>query len=106
MVKISFEIFPPNSAEGIKQLVTRCQLLSKFQPEYFSVTCGASGVNQEKTQVTVKELVKYHLKVVPHISCIAMTKERILNLLNHYKQLGIRKIIVVRGNLYRANKLF
>src|ERR1700722_4963274 len=97
--KLSFEVFPPNSMEGIRQLVMRCRSLNEFQPEYFSVTCGASGVNQEKTQVVVKELVQYRLNVVPHISCIAMTKERILRLLNHYKQLGIRKIIVVRGAL-------
>ncbi len=40
-VSYSFEFFPPNSPEGIKNLADTRQQLSAFKPEFYSVTFGA-----------------------------------------------------------------
>jgi len=44
-VSYSFEFFPPNTPEGIKNLADTRQQLSAFKPEFYSVTFGAGVLN-------------------------------------------------------------
>ena len=53
---ISFEFFPPNSAEALEKLVSEAHELSRFEPEFFSVTFGAGGGTRKKTLQTANSL--------------------------------------------------
>ena len=59
MTAISFEYFPPKTAEQRATLAHTHQQLKKLGPEYFSVTFGAGGSTQTHTVETVLELERY-----------------------------------------------
>lgn len=97
--QFSFEVFPPRTDEGLSKLIRTCNILNRLGPCYFSVTFGALGSVQPKTIEVVRELVRNGLPVTPHISCINMTKKDIEDKLVEYIQLGIQRLIVIRGDI-------
>ena len=96
---ISFEFFPPKTPEGRAKLRDTWQSLAAFKPAFFSVTFGAGGSTREGTLDTVLEIRKAGLEGVPHISCIASTREEIAAQLERYRGQGIRHIVALRGDL-------
>jgi methylenetetrahydrofolate reductase (NADPH) len=97
-LKLSFELFPPQTEEGLQKLILTCRNLAKFNPEYFSVTFGAAGSSQEKTVNTVKTLLYQKLITAPHLSCVGMTEERALAILQDYQLHGVQRLVVIRGD--------
>ncbi len=95
----SFEFFPPKTPEGAKKLSVVRSELGKLHPEYFSVTFGAGGSTQEGTIETVLEIKTAGFNAVPHISCMGTSKEVIVGLLEQYKQNGIDRLVVLRGDM-------
>ena len=100
MAQLSFEFFPPKTAEGDQALLKTATTLSEFNPEYFSVTFGAGGSTRVKTFETV-QAVKNHtnISVAPHISCIGASVEDIHSLLEQYQKSGISRLVALRGDI-------
>ena len=98
-MKWSFEFFPPKTDEGLLNLLDTAKKLSVFSPEYFSVTHGAGGSIQDFTVSTIAALQKNSYQVAPHLSCIGAKKESIDELLQHYKNQGVKRIVALRGDL-------
>jgi methylenetetrahydrofolate reductase (NADPH) len=98
-VPISFEFFPPQTPEGLKKLGETCRKLAARNPEYFSVTFGAGGSTRERTLEAVKQIKNDGYDAAPHLSCVGSTRENIRAVLNTYKELGIRRIVALRGDL-------
>ncbi len=96
---ISFEFFPPKTEQSAKSLINTAMTLSAFNPEYYSVTYGALGSTQERTLQTVEQLLSKELTVAPHLTCIGSSKTDIKNLLSHYQQVGINRLVCLRGDL-------
>ncbi len=95
----SFEFFPPKNEEAaVKLRETRAEL-AKLKPRFFSVTFGAGGSTRDRTLETVAEIQKAGLSAAPHLSCIASSRTELRELLNTYKQHGIRHIVALRGDL-------
>ncbi|MEM1244396.1 MAG: methylenetetrahydrofolate reductase [NAD(P)H] [Pseudomonadota bacterium] len=95
----SFEVFPPKTLEGIQTKETVWSHLQALQPNFISVTFGAGGSTQSQTLALVKHLQQKNIDVTPHLSCINLTKATILDLLEQYKRIGIKRLIVIRGDL-------
>jgi methylenetetrahydrofolate reductase (NADPH) len=96
---ISFEFFPPKTAEGITKLRVARKQLAQLQPKYFSVTFGAGGSTRDRTRDTVLEIHNEGYEAVPHISCVSSGKEEIRSLLTDYRAQGIRHLVALRGDL-------
>jgi methylenetetrahydrofolate reductase (NADPH) len=96
---ISFEFFPPRTAEGVVKLRSTRAQLAQLNPEYFSVTFGAGGSTREGTWNTVMEMHGERLPVAPHISCIGSTRESVRSLLAGYRDAGIRRVVALRGDV-------
>jgi methylenetetrahydrofolate reductase (NADPH) len=96
---VSFEFFPPQTPEGMTKLTATARQLSALKPEYFSVTFGAGGSTRERTLEAVQLLRNDGLDAAPHLSCIGSTRENIRAILGTYKQLGIKRIVALRGDL-------
>ncbi len=96
---ISFEFFPPKTAEGIAKLRSARQQLAQLQPEFFSVTFGAGGSTRDRTLETVLEIQDEGYEAAPHISCISSSREEIRSLLADYRGKGIRHLVALRGDL-------
>ncbi len=96
---LSFELFPPQTAEGLEKLrVTRKQL-AQLKPAFFSVTYGAGGSTRERTLGVVMELQAEGQKVAPHLSCVAATRATTAELLDSYRDAGIDRVVALRGDL-------
>lgn len=96
---ISFEFFPPKTAEGTVKLRSARQQLAQLQPEFFSVTFGAGGSTRDRTLETVLEIQSEGYQAAPHISGISSSKEEIRSLLADYRAKGIRHLVALRGDL-------
>jgi methylenetetrahydrofolate reductase (NADH) len=95
----SFEFFPPQTPEGVEKLrVTRRQL-AQLAPAFFSVTFGAGGSTRDRTMGTVLEIQAEGQKAAPHVSCIASTRASLREMLQRYRQAGIRRVVALRGDM-------
>jgi methylenetetrahydrofolate reductase (NADPH) len=95
----SFEFFPPKTPEGAEKLRAVRQKLGALRPDFFSVTFGAGGSTKEGTWNTVMALHGEGYPVAPHISCIGTSHESVRELLNGYRQAGIRRLVALRGDM-------
>ena len=96
----SCEFFPPRTDAGLDKLqATQRSLQEAINPSYYSVTFGAGGTTRDRTLETVKTLVGNKANVVPHISCIGSSKQQISTLLEEYKNLGVTRLVALRGDI-------
>jgi methylenetetrahydrofolate reductase (NADPH) len=95
----SFEFFPPNTPEGRERLRDTTRQLAQLKPAFFSVTFGAGGSTRERTLDTVLDIRAQGYEAAPHISCIASTTESVREMLQRYKEHGIRHLVALRGDL-------
>jgi methylenetetrahydrofolate reductase (NADPH) len=95
----SFEFFPPQTPEGVVKLAATRKLLAPLKPEFFSVTFGAGGSTQDRTLETIRQIKAEGYVAAPHLSCVGSTRENIRAMLNTYKDMGIKRIVALRGDL-------
>ena len=98
--KLSLEFFPPRTEKGVDKLKATIQDLAILNPEYMSVTYGAGGTTQEKTLETVKYIqTQTKFEAAPHLTCVGASEESLTELLDTYEQLGVKRIVALRGDL-------
>jgi methylenetetrahydrofolate reductase (NADPH) len=84
----------------VGKLQTTRDRLAKLRPDFFSVTFGAGGSTRELTFETVMEIkAATGIEAVPHVSCIGTPLTMIREVLNLYREAGIRHILALRGDL-------
>jgi len=97
--RISFEFFPPRTAEQKLILESTWQKLAPLKPDYLSVTFGAGGSTLEATRDAVEDLVaQTDVPVAPHISCMAQNEEMLHRILAAYRERGFDRLVVLRGD--------
>lgn len=100
MTAISFEYFPPKTAEGrVKLLEQTTPALNALNPAFFSVTYGAGGSTRDNTFGVVKALREQGLDVAPHLSFGGDDAESMAELLEHYRALGVTRLVALRGDI-------
>jgi len=96
----SFELFPPRTPEAAARFPAAIAQLAETRPEYFSVTHGAGGSDQDGTYETLLNVVEQTgIEVAPHLTCIGSTRDNIAHQLNRYRQAGVKRIVALRGDL-------
>ncbi|MBU1122331.1 MAG: methylenetetrahydrofolate reductase [NAD(P)H] [Candidatus Omnitrophica bacterium] len=104
---VSFEFFPPKTDKGKKALKKTADVLKTYNPLYVSMTYGAGGATQEKTKEAVNMFRENKdLVVMPHLTCIGVKSSVLENLLNEYKESGIKNIMALRGDPPQDNLTF
>ncbi|AAC07387.1 methylenetetrahydrofolate reductase [NAD(P)H] [Aquifex aeolicus] len=99
---ISFEFFPPKTEEGERQLFETIRKLEKLNPTFVSVTYGAGGSTRDRTRNIVQKIhEETNLTVMAHLTCIAHTREELIDILQDYKNIGIENILALRGDVPR-----
>src|SRR5262249_59855669 len=95
---VSFEFFPPKTADMEQSLWECISRLAPLKPNFVSVTYGAGGSTRERTHSTVKRiLAETVLTPAAHLTCVAATRADIDAGIQAYAQAGVRHIVALRG---------
>lgn len=98
--KISFEIFPPNNEKASSNLWKSVKEMSQFDPDFVSVTFGAGGSAHAKSIQAIEGLMQNTgVNIAAHLTCAGASKSEIDFLANKWWELGVRKIVALRGDL-------
>jgi methylenetetrahydrofolate reductase (NADPH) len=98
-LRVSFEFFPPKTAEMEQALWDAIGRLAPLKPNFVSVTYGAGGSTRERTHSTVKRiLAETMLTPAAHLTCVAATRPDIDAVIEAYAQAGVRHIVALRGD--------
>jgi methylenetetrahydrofolate reductase (NADPH) len=96
---VSFEFFPPKTAESQQALYDTIRDLEKIHPNFVSVTYGAGGSTRNLTHDLVLRLkTSTTLDPVPHLTCVGHTHEEINAILERYAAAGVSNILALRGD--------
>jgi methylenetetrahydrofolate reductase (NADPH) len=96
---ISFEFFPPKTAEGETKLFQTVMDLKKLAPSFVSVTYGAMGNTQANTLRLVEEIKhKIGIEVAAHLTCVAHSRGEIEKILATLRTKGIENVVALRGD--------
>jgi methylenetetrahydrofolate reductase (NADPH) len=97
--KISFEFFPPKTAEMEKSLWDTINRLAPLAPNFVSVTYGAGGSTRERTHSTIARILKEtHLTPAAHLTCVNAPRGEIDDVVAQYHDVGVRHIVALRGD--------
>ena len=111
----SFEVLPPLKGTGTKNLFHTIDILKEFGPKYINITTHRSEyvyneqpdgtflrsrVRRRPGTVAVASAImqKYDIKVVPHVVVSGATKEELEYMLLDLQFLGIKDVLVLRGD--------
>src|SRR6202047_5609607 len=98
-IRVSFEFFPPKTAEMEQTLWEAIARLAPLQPNVVSVPYGAGGSTRERTHATVKRiLAETMLTPAAHLTCVAATSAEVDAVIAAYAQAGVRHIVALRGD--------
>lgn len=96
---LSFEFFPPKTAETSESLYTAITALESLKPTFVSVTYGAGGTTRDLTHDLVMRI--HHetsLDPIPHLTCVSHGEGDIQSILERYTQAGISNILALGGD--------
>jgi methylenetetrahydrofolate reductase (NADPH) len=98
-MRLSCEYFPPKTGDGQQKLLAAHDELQALRPEFFSVTYGAGGSTRSNTRDMVLELQRRGSRVAPHLSFGGDDEGLVLELLQVYRDHGIRRLVALRGDM-------
>src|ERR1700689_789201 len=97
-IRVSFEFFPPKTAEMEQTLWQAVGRLAPLQPHFVSVTYGAGGTTRERTHATVKRILAETLLIpAAHVTCVGATRAEVDEVIDAYAGAGVRHIVALRG---------
>ncbi|PGH00870.1 methylenetetrahydrofolate reductase [Blastomyces parvus] len=96
---ISFEFFPPKTAQGVQNLYDRMDRMHGYGPSFIDITWGAGGRLSELTceMVNVAQSV-YGLETCMHLTCTDMPREKVDAALQSAFKAGCTNILALRGD--------
>lgn len=96
---LSFEFFPPKTAESENRLWNTVERLEPLGPRFMSVTYGADGSTREGTHRIVRGIRRRtSLPAVPHLTCVGASRAEINALAERYWNDGFRHLVALRGD--------
>src|SRR6266852_6513483 len=96
---VSFEFFPPKTAEMEQSLWESIARLAPLKPNFVSVTYGAGGSTRERTHATVKRiLAETMLTPAAHLTCVGADCTEVDSVIHSYREAGVRHIVALRGD--------
>ncbi|MCK5621748.1 MAG: methylenetetrahydrofolate reductase, partial [Alphaproteobacteria bacterium] len=101
---VSFEIFPTKTPRGDAALDTALEQLATLNPAFLSVTYGADGSGQERTLRLVERLIAQDMPLAAHLTCVGATRDEVDALARTWRDMGIRRIVALRGDMPGGDK--
>ncbi len=104
---LSYEFFPPKTAEGEADLFENFQELVKYNASFATCTYGAGGSTRDKTLEIAGRLKREHaIPVATHLTCVGATQDGLSAFLKEAAENGIDYIVALRGDPPKGEKKF
>lgn len=94
----SAELFPVQASDRLARLEATIAALLALGPEYLSVTYGAGGCTRDASLHVLRLIRQAGGSAVPHLSGTGTGPADIRALLDTYRESGIRRLVVLRGD--------
>nr|XP_046222215.1 methylenetetrahydrofolate reductase-like [Oncorhynchus gorbuscha]XP_046222216.1 methylenetetrahydrofolate reductase-like [Oncorhynchus gorbuscha] len=99
----SLEFFPPRTASGAVNLVSRFDRMGSGGPLFIDITwhpAGDPGSDKETSSMMIASTAVNYcgLESILHLTCCNQTKEKITGYLSKAKHLGLKNIMALRGD--------
>nr|KAF6379459.1 methylenetetrahydrofolate reductase [Myotis myotis] len=99
----SLEFFPPRTAQGAVNLISRFDQMGAGGPLFIDVTwhpAGDPGSDKETSSMAIASAAVNYcgLETVLHLTCCRQSQEEITGHLHKAKQLGLKNILALRGD--------
>ncbi|MGO4382958.1 methylenetetrahydrofolate reductase [Specibacter sp. RAF43] len=99
-VALSYELFPPRNATAAASLWATIRELEGTNPDYVSVTYGASGSNRDTAvELLHRLLTETSLRPLAHLTCVGNTAHDLAGVIAELLDHGVRGILALRGDL-------
>ena len=102
---LSFEVFPPKTADAYESVEKAASKIAELKPDFMSVTYGAGGGTSEYT-VKIASTIKEEYGVTPlaHLTCVSSTREKVHHVLEELKAHKIENVLALRGDIPQDGK--
>jgi methylenetetrahydrofolate reductase (NADPH) len=99
-VAVSFEVYPPRSAEKMPDLQESIRVLDSIGPDFISVTFGAGG-SSTRDSLEVLRFIRDESSAKPlaHLTCVGTTRQEASELIASFLSEGITHFLALRGDL-------
>ncbi|MDY6820330.1 MAG: methylenetetrahydrofolate reductase [NAD(P)H] [Deferribacterota bacterium] len=96
---LSFEYFPPKEIEKEDMLFNTISTLSRYNPDFSSVTYSPKNLNLDKTlKWTIMLKQKFHIESMMHLTAFTISKEDVIEVTKKLKASKIENILALRGD--------
>jgi methylenetetrahydrofolate reductase (NADPH) len=104
---LSFELFPPKSAESEAAMWRTVDDLVAWEPALITCTYGAGGSTRGKTLEILAGLRQRHgIAVASHLTCVGSTVDELRGYLREAEALGVTAIVALRGDPPKGETAF
>ncbi len=99
VIDASFEFFPPRTAAMEEKLWRSVRRLEPMRPTSVAVTCGIGTATLARTNATIERILcETSLQPAAHLTCVAANRAEIDTIARNYWDLGVRKVVALRGD--------
>ncbi|SFK46994.1 methylenetetrahydrofolate reductase [Cellulomonas sp. KH9] len=96
---VSFELFPPRNPDAAPRLWATVRELETVEPDFVSVTYGASGHTRQTTRALVRRLLREtSLNPIAHLTCVGTSREEVTTIVEEFLDEGVRAFLALRGD--------
>lgn len=96
---LSFELFPPKTAQGEEALLRHVDQLSNYRPDVITCTYGAGGSTRDKTLDVVEQVRnQFGVSVASHLTCVGSSVDQLRAYLREAIDRGVENIVALRGD--------
>ena len=104
---LSFELFPPKTAESEATMWRTVEELMAYGPELVTCTYGAGGSTRGKTLDIVEGVQRRHgVPVASHLTCVGSTVDELRAYLGEARDRGVAAIVALRGDPPQGEQSF
>ncbi len=97
---LSFELVPPKAAAQEASFWACIRRLERLAPGFVSVTYGAGGGTQARTQAAVERIAgETSLTPAAHLTCVGASRAEVDAVARRYWAGGIRHVVALRGDM-------
>ena len=95
---ISFEVYPPRSADAVPALYAAIDSLAQLDPAFISVTFGAGGSETKNSLEVLNYIQSANVAPLAHLTCVGTTRDNARALVSEFVEAGILDFLALRGD--------